>query len=206
MNRFVLENLPIVFIVVGVIYAIFRSNRKRLYELADKIPGENGLPIIGHLHKFLTNDMSKHVKVIQEGCDKKLPLSKGWLGAKFAVLTQDPETIHAIYNSPHCLNKPGYLYNSLYTKLGLLTVNGKTYEKHRKIFNRCFKPSVLHNLVPVFNEKAMKCVEMLKEQDGKGEFNIYKYIGACSLEAFGAGQLNFDKNFYESDVLSAVEE
>jgi len=205
MNRFVFEILPIVFIAVVLIYLVFRWKRRRFYELANKIPGQNGLPFIGHLHRLLNPDMKNYCKVIFELCDNNLPLSKGWIGPKLTVLTQDPETIHAIYSSPHCMNKPTFLYNALYTKKGLLTVNGSMYDKHRKIFNRSFKPSILQSLVPVFNEKSLKCMEMLKEQLNKGEFNMYSYTGACSLEAFGKGQMNFEKNFYESDVLDAFD-
>ncbi|KAL7033672.1 hypothetical protein ACKWTF_007672 [Chironomus riparius] len=205
MNRFVFEILPIVFIAIVLVILIFRWKRRRLYELANKIPGQNGLPFIGHLHRLLNPDMKNYCKVIFELCDKNLPLSKGWIGPKFTVLTQDPDTIHAIYNSPHCMNKPTILYNALYTKQGLLSVNGAMYDKHRKIFNRSFKPSILQKLVPVFNQKSLKCMEMLKEQLNKSEFNMYSYTGACSLEAFGTGQLNFEKNFYESDVLNAFE-
>lgn len=205
MNRFVFEILPIVFIAVVLIYLVFWWKRRRLYELANKIPGPNGLPFLGHLHLLLNSDMKNYCKVIFRMCDSNLSLSKGWIGPKLTVLTQDPDTIHAIYNSPHCMNKPTMLYNALYTKQGLLSVNGSMYDKHRKIFNRSFKPSILQQLVPVFNEKSLKCMEMLKEQLNQGEFNMYSYTGACSLEAFGSGQLNFEKNFYKSDVLDAFE-
>ncbi|XP_070504539.1 probable cytochrome P450 313a4 [Chironomus tepperi] len=202
---FVSEILPLVFIVVISVYLVFRWKRRRLYELADKIPGQNGYPFIGDMHKLLNPDMRNYCKVIFETCDSSLPLSKGWMGPILTVLTQDPDTIHAIYNSPHCMNKPTMLYSALYSKLGLLSVNGPMYDKHRKIFNRSFKPSILLQLVPVFNEKSLKCIEMLKEQLNQGEFDMYSYTGACSLEVFGAGQLNFEKNFYKSDVLNAFE-
>jgi hypothetical protein len=46
---------------------------------------------------------------------------------------------------------------------------------------------------------------MLAKQLNKGEFNMYGYTGACALEAFGKGQMNFEKDFYESDVLEAFD-
>lgn len=34
-------------------YAYFRYSRRRLYELAAKIPGPEGLPLVGSAHEFL---------------------------------------------------------------------------------------------------------------------------------------------------------
>lgn len=205
MNRFVIDVLPIVFIAIATVYFIFRWKRRRLYELAAKIPGQDGLPFIGHLHRFLNPDLRNYVRVIHELCNENVPLSKGWLGPKLALMTQDADTIHAIYNSPQCISKPEYLYNALYTKQGLLSVNGEMYHKHRKIFTRSFKPTILQSIVPIMIEKAVRCVNELKEQVGKGEFNMYKYVGACSLDTFSKTELNFEKNFYGSDVLNAIE-
>ena len=34
-------------------YAYFRYTRRRLYELAAKLPGPDGLPLLGSAHEFL---------------------------------------------------------------------------------------------------------------------------------------------------------
>ncbi|KAG5681840.1 hypothetical protein PVAND_011248 [Polypedilum vanderplanki] len=204
----VLEQLifaTIAFLVISVL--IFYWRRKRLYNLADKIPGENGLPFLGVLHKFTKSDLNEYHKEIMKLILKNKPISKTWFGPQFVILTEDAECIHKILNSSHTQNKPSYFYKGMMIDEGLLAINGHQYDKHRKILNKSFTPNMLQKFIPTFNEKSRVCMMNLSKRLSSDEaFDIFKYVGACTLDSFISGHYNYDQNFYDSDLVKIIEE
>lgn len=196
----------VLILILAVSVIIFRRQRRRLYELASKIPGSDGFPLIGVLTKFLNLELKDYVYELRKLCLKTSSISKSWFGPQLVVFTEDPEVINTVVNSKHCQNKPDLFYKGLYTENGLVTINNKVQEKHRKVLNKAFVPSMLQQFIPIFNEKSKVCVEKMRENLDGGEFNVFHYIGMCTLETFFKGHLNHDRNFYGTGIEHIIEE
>jgi len=133
------------------------------------------------------------------------PITRVWLGPFMMVGTKTPEVMHAVFNSPHCYDKPSIFYGSLIFTKGLLSLSGKLHEKHRKIFNKAFTPKRLQKLYAIIQDRAEVCVKKLEPKIDQEEFDIYYYIGACSLESFGLANLNYHEDIYGHNIIPYVD-
>jgi cytochrome P450 len=198
--------LYVLFALISSAYLIFRWRRQRLYELASKIPGTDGLPFLGEIHKFSNLQLKEYTKKLLSYCQIDHKISKGWFGPLFVVITEDADCIHAVLNSPHALFKPSYFYNAFYMDQGLLACNGEQYDRHRKVLNKSFTVALVQKFLPTFNGKAKKCVEKLSKHANGGDFDVFQFVGTCTLESFCSGQLNYHKDLYDSNFMHFIEE
>lgn len=172
-------------------YAIFRYKRRRLYELADKIPGPNGLPLIGLGYKFLIPDYQKVFQILADVSKEYTSPARAWLGPELLILANTPEAMQIILNSPHCLDK-SRLYDVLLLKKGLLTANGEVWRRHRKILNPAFTIRAVQALIPTFDVKSKVLVKSLNAKVDTKPFDISVYVAACSLESILKGTMELD--------------
>ena len=124
----------------AAIFAYFYANR-RFYSLAAKIPGNNGLPLIGELHKFAGLDLQNYARQVLSYSDPHAAILKVWLWPMLVLITEDADSIHALLNSPHAQVKPAFFYGALFMDEALLACNGRRYDRHRRILNRFGLPS-----------------------------------------------------------------
>jgi cytochrome P450 len=192
--------------VVVVSYLVFRWKRRRLYELASEIPGKKEFPFIGALYSFSNLQLKDYAKQVLSYCSSDHKISKGWFGPKLVVLTEDADCIHTILNSPHALHKPTVFYKGLYMDEGLLACNGEQYDRHRKILSKSFTVGLIQKFLVTFNNKTKRCVDKLSRHLGGGDFDVFEYVGTCTLESFCTGQLNYDKNLYDSNFMKMIED
>jgi len=203
---FVFQSLLLFIFTTLVCYVIkFWWSRQRLYELAAKLPGDNGLPLLGILHKLAIAKREDYMDILLNYIKDNPPITRVWLGPFMMVATKAPEVMHAVFNSPHCYDKPSIFYGSLFFTKGLLSLSGKLHEKHRKIFNKAFTPKRLLELYGVVNHCAKVCVKKLEPKVDQEEFDIYYYIGACSLESFGLANLNYHEDIYGHKIILYVD-
>jgi cytochrome P450 family 313 len=80
-------------------------------------------------------------------------LFKYWFGSVLIVSCLNPEDVKIILNSPHCLEKPRFIYSSI-ANFALLTISGEEYKVHRKAITPLFTPKSLKNLLPLVNQAA----------------------------------------------------
>jgi cytochrome P450 len=198
----VLEGLVVILLTIVL---VIRWRRKRLYQLAAKIPGDDGIPLFGILHRFLNLELKDYVMEMLRYCRKDSAISKTWFGPTLAILTEDADCIHTILNSPQTQKKPSYFYDGIYIDQGLLAINGQQYDRHRKVLNKSFTPSMLQQFIPIFKSKSQVCIDKLCEQLNGEDFDVFKYVGACTLEAFISGHYNYDENFYDSQMVHIIE-
>lgn len=137
--------------------------------------------------------------------DKNSTLTKIWIGPKLILMTEDPDSIHTIFNSPNCINKPELFYNGLTVTKGLLPLTGELYPKHRKLLNRAFMPNILQKIHPIIDEKCKRFVVKIQESL-EVEVNIIHWVGACALEAFGKAQFDYTSDFYGNPDIKLIEE
>lgn len=182
-------------------YANFRWRRRRLYELAAKLPGPRGLPLIGMAHKFIKTDFKTIFHTVTTITKGHASPAGIWLGPEFVVFAETPEALQVVLNSPKCLDKSS-LYDVLILTKGLLVGSGDIWRAHRKILNPAFSIKVLQPLVPLFDEKSKIFIDNLKAKVGKGEFDIYVYMSNCSLETLLKGTLDMDRDIQSSSKQS----
>lgn len=175
-----------------------------MYELASKLPGPKGLPFIGIGHKFLNANFKNIFDIlttISDGYGEEIV--KIWIGPELLVFADVPQIIQIVMNSPKCLDKSSF-YTQFKLELGLGMLGGNVWKKHRKAINPAFGLNILQqHLVPIFDEKSKILVKNIKNMVGKGQFDIYQHLGACSLETLLKGILDIDRdvqNNRENDV------
>lgn len=183
------------FALIGGVYAKFVWKRRRLYELADQIPGPKGLPLLGMAHKFLTGDSNMFLKVSQSFYG----LKKFWIGPELFVLVDTPEGIQTVLNSQKCINKSP-LYDLMPMNRGLGIVGGDVWKRHRRLLDPSFHLEVIKKMIPIFNDKTSCLVESLKKEVGTC-FDFQKYAMPCTLETLSLAIMDTDRD-YQSDPLS----
>jgi hypothetical protein len=144
-------------------------SRRSLRRLAAKIPGPDGLPLIGLGHKyFLTQgkgrifvtfsinlrltfpDLYRMITEILKTFESQR-LVKNWLGPMLWVFCINPEDTKIIMNSPDCLDKPRIIYGAIF-EFGLISINGEEYKAHRKAITPLFKLYSLRAFLPKINQ------------------------------------------------------
>ena len=147
-------------------------NRRRLRELAAKIPGPKGLPILGQGHLLLNKNCKEIFKVlttVTEGFTSDL--AKIWVGPELVIFAETPDALKVVLNSQECLAKSKF-YDLLILKKGLLINSGDMWRHHRKVLTPAFRLSVLQSLVPLFDQKSRALVKNLTKLCGVKKFDV----------------------------------
>lgn len=174
-------------------YASFRWRRRRLYELAEKIPGPIGLPLIGIGYKFLIPNYQKIFEVLDQFSKEFTSPVKAWLGPELMIVADTPDALQIVLNSQDCLDKSP-LYDVLMVTKGLLIANGQLWRNHRKILNPVFSLRAIKQLIPTFNEKAKIFTDNLRAKVGKQPFDVSAYLAACTLETILKGMMEVERD------------
>lgn len=77
-------------------YAYYRISRRRFLELAEKLPGPPGLPIVGNAFEFLGEAPAifKHVYAQSHSFNDVM---KVWIGSKLVVFLANPKDIEVSF-------------------------------------------------------------------------------------------------------------
>jgi cytochrome P450 family 313 len=196
-------------LLIGIAYSIYWSKRKRLYELAKRIPGSDGFPLLGCLPDFLKSPFNEYLNMFAKMNNENESIWKTWIGPKLSIYINSPECLQVVLNSPHCVQKPMFLYDTFeFIKEGLILKNGDEWKHHRKTLNTSFNLNVLQQLLPIFDEKSQISVKILEKYVDGEEFNIYDHAAGCTLESLMHGLLRYDQdcqsNPSEGDILKSI--
>ncbi|CAO1411048.1 unnamed protein product [Diamesa serratosioi] len=188
----------LLFISIGLITAVvvwygkFRWNRRNLYRLAAKIPGPKGLPLFGHVFKFLGKNPQDIYKQLNLFASEFPSPSKFWAGFVCAVAIDKPDDIQVVLNSQDAIDKP--IAYKIMMKHGLIVDGGDLWRSHRKLLNPSFNATILQSFLPIFNEKSKMLVKVLAKHLNQGEFDVYDAIAACTLESLLSTSLGLEKD------------
>lgn len=173
-------------------YLSFRRSRKRLYELADKIPGPFDWPIIGGLHLGIGVRKSRDIFewMIQFLHKLELPV-RVWIGPFLVLAFDKPEHIAVILNSQNCV-KRSYMYQFFRFEKGLLMAAPELWRLLRKRLNSSFSPTVLKNFAPAFNEYADELVSSLDKLVGHDAFDLLPKVSEYTVSATLANLFGVD--------------
>ena len=197
----------LIFSVVSLatFYILNRWKSQRIYELAAKLPGHNGLSFLSSIYLILTTQRKDYVSTIISFAMDNYPLTKIWFLNKFLVITKDADFIHKIFNSHKVYDKPNVFYQGFLVEKGLIVMSGSEHKRHRKVLNKAFSSKMLDRLPEIFDEKSKKVLQIMEEREDCGEFELIDYIGAYSFEAFGRSNFNYEIEYFQSDIFHAYE-
>lgn len=119
--------------------------------------------------------------------------SRAWAGYLCFVIVDKPEDLQLVYNSQNCIDK-ATPYKVFPIQRGLLCNGGETWKTHRKLINPSFSVKILQSFLPIFNNKAKIMIKCLQKHVDGEEFDLYRSLSACTLEALYLTSLGIEKD------------
>lgn len=168
-------------LVLWVVY--YRMSRKRLYELAAKLPGPEGLPLFGKGLEFIgtPHDIFTRVNKLAVDWEDK-PVVKVWVGPRLLVFLKDPRDVEIILSSHvHIDKSPEYRFFKPWLGNGLLISTGEKWRAHRKLIAPTFHLNVLKSFLDLFNQNSRAVVEKMAKHNGE-VFDCHDYMSECTVE------------------------
>ncbi|XP_075217292.1 cytochrome P450 4c3 isoform X2 [Lycorma delicatula] len=202
----------ILLVIIISLIVIYNKKYARLYKLLDSIPGPSALPIIGNTIEINVDhdEIFERLSGMRQLWGARTGFSKGWLGSNPYIFISKAEHVEPIMGSSKHINKSSdYNYLHPWLGTGLLTSSGCKWHIRRKILTPAFHFRILDDFIEVFREQSNLLVEKLAKEVGKGSFNIFPYITACTLDIVCETAMGWQSNAQndsESDYVKAVYE
>ncbi|KAI8440355.1 hypothetical protein MSG28_001689 [Choristoneura fumiferana] len=183
-------------------YAYWRMSRRHMYELAEKIDGPPGLPLIGNALEFTggSDDIFKNLVNKSMSYDKQ-GMVKLWIGPRLMVFLYDPRDVELILSSHVLIDKADdYRFFKPWLGNGLLISTGQKWRSHRKLIAPTFHLNVLKSFIDLFNANSRTVVEKLKKESA--DFDCHDYMSECTVEilletAMGVSKSTQDQSGFE---------
>ncbi|NP_001106223.1 cytochrome P450 CYP4G25 [Bombyx mori] len=197
-------NLFYVLLVPAVIlwYAYWRMSRRRLYELADKLNGPPGLPLLGNALEFVGGSADIFRNIVQKSADyDHESVVKIWIGPRLLVFLYDPRDVEVILSSHVYIDKAEeYRFFKPWLGNGLLISTGQKWRSHRKLIAPTFHLNVLKSFIDLFNANSRAVVDKLKKE--ASNFDCHDYMSECTVEilletAMGVSKSTQDQSGFE---------
>lgn len=182
-------------------YVYFRISRRHMIELAEKIPGPEGVPLIGNALQMLgsSDTMFRNMYRTSFEYDQIIKL---WLGPKLLIFLMDPRDVEIILSSHVYIDKSTeYRFFEPWLGNGLLISTGPKWRAHRKLIAPTFHLNVLKSFIDLFNANSRAVVERMRKEDDK-EFDCHDYMSECTVEilletAMGVSKSTQDRSGFE---------
>ncbi|XP_045479100.1 cytochrome P450 4g15-like [Harmonia axyridis] len=182
-------------------YAYWKISRKHLEELAAKLPGPPGYPLIGNALDF---SGTSHI-IFNHMIEKSKEFGKiirMWIGHKLFVFLMHPDDVELILGSHEHIDKaPEYRFFKPWLGDGLLISTGPKWRAHRKLIAPAFHLNVLKSFIDLFNTNSLDVVNRLKKTMGK-EIDCHDYMSEATVEilletAMGVSKKTQDQSGYD---------
>ncbi|PNF41696.1 Cytochrome P450 4g15 [Cryptotermes secundus] len=186
-------------LVLGFVY--WKLQRRRFVDLANKLPGPRGYPIIGNAMDFLGNSLETTERFIQFSFNYG-NIMRFWIFHKLVVFIADPRDVELILgNSTHLDKSEEYRFFKPWLGEGLLISSGQKWKSHRKLIAPTFHLNVLKSFVELFNANSRAVCEKMAKENGK-TFDCHDYMSECTVEilletAMGVSKKTQDRSGYE---------
>ncbi|XP_046431579.1 cytochrome P450 4g15 [Neodiprion fabricii] len=182
-------------------YIYFRISRRHMIELADKLPGPEGVPFLGNALEFLGSSDTIFRNVYQKSFEFD-QVVKLWIGPKLLIFLVDPRDVEVILSSHVYIDKSSeYRFFKPWLGNGLLISTGQKWRAHRKLIAPTFHLNVLKSFIDLFNANSRAVVEKMRQEQGK-EFDCHDYMSECTVEilletAMGVSKSTQDRSGFE---------
>ncbi|XP_063695952.1 cytochrome P450 4c21-like isoform X1 [Culicoides brevitarsis] len=188
----------LIFIILAVILLLcllqYKLNRRNLEILGEKIPGPKGVPLLGVLPRFFGKSNEEILAEVLEIVDCYENVARFWLGNKLILMIKNLDYVKSILNSVKCLDK-AFAYEFLSVNLGLISCKSNVWRFHRKYLNNCFTPKLLQSFMPIFNRSSARMSQYMSKHLGRGEFDLYHFVGKCTLDMICTTSMGLDHDF-----------
>ncbi|XP_072754855.1 cytochrome P450 4g15 [Anoplolepis gracilipes] len=162
-------------------YIYFKITHRRMFELGDKLPGPDGLPLIGNALMFRGSADTVFRTIYRKSFEYDQVI-RLWLGPKLMVFLMDPRDVEIILSSQIYIDKSSeYRLFEPWLGNGLLISTGPKWRAHRKLIAPTFHLNVLKSFIDLFNANSRAVVEKL-HKEGNNEFDIHDYMSECTVE------------------------
>lgn len=183
-STFSAVNLFYVLLVPALIlwYTYWRMSRRRLYELAEKLSGPPGWPVIGNALEFTGGSAEIFKNIVEKSVDyDHESVVKLWIGPRLLVFIYDPRDVEVILSSHVHIDKADeYRFFKPWLGNGLLISTGQKWRSHRKLIAPTFHLNVLKSFIDLFNANSRAVVEKLKKESK--DFDCHDYMSECTVE------------------------
>lgn len=172
-----------------------------MLELAEKLPGPTGYPIVGNALEFVgsSDTIFRNIYKRSFEFDQVIRL---WIGPKLLVFLVDPRDVEVILSSHVYIDKsPEYRFFQPWLGNGLLISTGQKWRAHRKLIAPTFHLNVLKSFIDLFNANS-RCVVEKMRKEGEKEFDIHDYMSETTVEilletAMGVSKTTQDRSGFE---------
>ncbi|KAG5347831.1 C4G15 protein, partial [Acromyrmex charruanus] len=182
-------------------YIYFRISRRHMIELAEKLPGPEGLPLIGNTLMLLGTSDTIFRTLYRKSFEYD-QIIKIWLGPKLLVFLMDPRDVEIILSSHVYIDKSSeYRFFQPWLGNGLLISTGSKWRAHRKLIAPTFHLNILKSFIDLFNANSRTVVERMRKEGDK-EFDCHDYMSECTVEilletAMGVSKSTQDQSGFE---------
>nr|XP_029732559.1 probable cytochrome P450 313a4 isoform X1 [Aedes albopictus] len=194
--------VPYLMAGVVVVYSYVQWTRRKMYAMLATMSGPKTLPVIGHAHEFYNvtpGEFRNHqdlncsrtyaqISLHTEGLADTLRYFGSFpspvcihMGPLPHVGVFDPESVQAVLNSQHCLQK-SHQYSFLWIPHTIIASPVHMWKGQRKAMNPSFGPANLGSYVPIFNNKCVLLMDILQQHVGKPERDFTRDIMKCTLD------------------------
>lgn len=158
------------------------------------------LGIAGFLIGKSKNDVFAAVTDMFDNQPDTVTAGKGWLGPILVVTIADPNDLKTVLTSEDCLDKP-YVYRFLNSNNSLLSASKEQWKHDRRQLNPTLNKKMIHSYVPIFNEKAKLCTDIIANAEGVVDF--HRLFMKCFLDMNFATVFGCDRQLQEphGDIL-----
>lgn len=163
-------------------YAYWRMSRRHMYEMAEKLDGPKGWPLIGNALEFTggSHDMFNNIVKKANPFDHE-GVVKLWIGPRLLVFLYDPRDVELILSSHVYIDKADdYRFFKPWLGNGLLISTGQKWRSHRKLIAPTFHLNVLKSFIDLFNANSRAVVDKLKKESSN--FDCHDYMSECTVE------------------------
>ncbi|KAG6443282.1 hypothetical protein O3G_MSEX002765, partial [Manduca sexta] len=152
-------------------------------KMTASLPVPPTVPVLGNAMLFIGNSRKilQNIEDLATLAFKNKGSTKLWLGPKLYVAIGDPEDAQVVLEN--CLDKDVvYRFLRPWHGHGLFVAPVDLWKSHRKVLLPVFHNKIVEQYVDVIGEQAEILVKKLDEQLNGEEFDVLRYITACTLD------------------------
>ncbi|KAL0955332.1 hypothetical protein HGRIS_004215 [Hohenbuehelia grisea] len=151
--------------------------------------------MLGHMHE-LRNDVEVGELEFSWAREYGPTFQIGGCFGTDVVFLADPKGLqYVMQTAAYHFRKPSDVIEttSLLLGRGILSVEGQTHQRHRKVMNPAFTAQQLRTFLPLFQRSASRLTQKWKNEihDGSREFNVVRWLARLTLDALGDAAFDY---------------